>query len=539
MGRYTHTKEPASCIGVDFGAGSLVIGIALPDGSGYRTLEFPHWSQEMPGTGTAERIHRVPALVHYSETGELAIGDEVMRAGTVAHAATARWIRTYLLEESTAQIPAGMDHRVTFRDAAADFLNAILARTVLEYPGIRSIVFSIPAGAPSWYAGWLGTIAHAAGIPACRMTNELTAVSTGYDLAVAEGQSFVLVHFDETELVISVIRNDGSGDPGRGRPEVAGSAREDTGCRVLDGWIAQDIVARSGVKYTGTRAQKLYDAALTGIRDVYSQLARADETSIGFTDPASARTITVRVTREDIGQILTGHGLPDILDRTLERARAAAHARRYTEDVPIAVLMTGRGTAIPAVQALVQERFPGVSVRGNRPFDAIARGAVLTAPPTATEDRILNNYALQYWDPAAREHRYRFLVRNGARFPSDGQVARITISAAYDGQTRLGIPLYEISTTPEVASPALELVSDPSGGVRLAGLPDDAAAGIRPVLVNGRTPTLLAADPPALKGEPRFELTFMLDREKNLCVTARDLATGMLVKKNAPIHRLI
>ena len=50
-----------------------------------------------------------------------------------------------------------------------------------------------------------------------------------------------------------------------------------------------------------------------------------------------------------------------------------------------------------------------------------------------------------YWDSKSREHRFRFLVRSGALYPSAGQVARITISAAYDGQTRLGIPLFEIN----------------------------------------------------------------------------------------------
>ena len=122
--------------------------------------------------------------------------------------------------------------------------------------------------------------------------------------------------------------------------------------------------------------------------------------------------------------------------------------------------------------------------------------------------------------------------------PSAGQVARITISAAYDGQTRLGIPLFEISNSADAQAPALELVSDPAGGIRLAIPPGDAGTGSRPLLANERTPTLLAADPPALKGEPRFELTFTLDREKQLRVTARDLVTGMLVKKDAPVHRL-
>jgi molecular chaperone DnaK (HSP70) len=197
------------------------------------------------------------------------------------------------------------------------------------------------------------------------------------------------------------------------------------------------------------------------------------------------------------------------------------------------------GAGVPdPVQELVKKRFPNVPVLCDHPFDAVARGAALFIPRENRPARIRNDYALRYWDPTAREHRYRFLVRSGARYPSAGQLARIVISAAYDGQTRLGISLYEISTAPEAHAPALELVSETAGGIRLAGPPDDAGAGSRPVLLNERTPTLLVADPQALKGDPRFELTFTLDAEKHLRVTARDLVTGTLVKKDAPVHRL-
>jgi len=98
--------------------------------------------------------------------------------------------------------------------------------------------------------------------------------------------------------------------------------------------------------------------------------------------------------------------------------------------------------------------------------------------------------------------------------------------------------LYEFRASPDTCVPALELVSDPAGGIRIAGPREDAGSESRPVPVNERTPTLLTADPPALKGEPRFELTFMLNCEKHLCVTARDLVTGTLIKKDAPVHRL-
>jgi molecular chaperone DnaK len=66
----------------------------------------------------------------------------------------------------------------------------------------------------------------------------------------------------------------------------------------------------------------------------------------------------------------------------------------------------------------------------------------------------------------------------------------------------------------------------------------DADAAKKPVWVNEQTPTILVASPSAQKGEPRFELTFTIDRKRNLCVTARDIITGMLLKADVPLFRM-
>jgi hypothetical protein len=158
--------------------------------------------------------------------------------------------------------------------------------------------------------------------------------------------------------------------------------------------------------------------------------------------------------------------------------------------------------------------------------------------PEKAPDRIGRTYALRYWDQAAKEHRYRYIVHAGTRYPSTGQVARVVISAAYDGQAHLGIPLFEIGDCGAGGGPSIALVSASGGGVRIAGPEKDAGGGGLVVHANERSPTLLAANPPARKGEPRFECTFTIDAERILCVSARDLLTGTLVKVNAPVHRL-
>lgn len=528
--------ESAPLLGVDFGDGAIVCGSMLQDESGFFTYAFPGWSEELPGTGGSGPVHRVPALVRYLDADHHEIGEEVVRGGNPDNPATARWIRSYLLEESGALVAAGDEKRVTFRDAACDLLGALLVKTTTAHRNIRSVVFSVPEDAPHWYRDWLLKIAHASGMTACHTIAECTAAATGYGLTVETGQSFLLFSCDETALSLRIARNNGSSESAE--MEVIGSALADTGSVILDSWITQEIVEKSHLVYHGRRRQSLYDAARTCVTGVVQQLTHGDEAVARFSDPVSGRPIAVRITAGDIVRVFADHGLPAILDDVVRRARGEALARGYAGSAPAAVLMTGRGSLLPAVQELVRERFFGVPVHSDRPLDAIARGACRFRSHSVSSSRIRNKYALRYWDPATREHRFRFLVHSGARFPSAGQVARITISAAYDGQARLGLSLFEIGNNGPGTGPALELVQDPAGGVRVAGPEKDADEESRPRLVNGTQPALLTADPPGVKGEPRFELTFTIDRERQLCLTARDLITGAIVRRNTPICRL-
>ncbi len=202
------------------------------------------------------------------------------------------------------------------------------------------------------------------------------------------------------------------------------------------------------------------------------------------------------------------------------------------------MLLLGSGGTLPAIQEVVRSQFPEAEIYSGSPLDAVARGAAAYAAAVQEEDRITCSYALRYWNSVSQEHHYRFLVHCGARYPSAGQVARIVISAAYDGQTHLGIPLYEIGGMNGENLSEMELIADTGGGVRLAGPAQDADTKRQVVHANIHSPTLLIATPPAQRGEPRFECTFSLDQERNLCLSARDLVTGLLVKLDAPVHRL-
>ncbi len=517
-------------VGIDFGAGSLVIGIATADNDVVQPLPLPGISEDIPVlTGS---VPAVPALLCYNVDGEAIIGEAVVRAGLAGGPATARWIRNYLLEESTVQVPAGSGRLVLYRSVAADFLSTILLMAVKESGNRPEAIFSIPDNAPEWYVGWLAGLARAAGFTACRTVGEHAAAVTGYGLPVAGGQDIIILRFDESGLSVTIVRS------GEGEIYPLGEACDITGCRDLDTWIARDIVDRARMPCTGVKAQRLAAAVMARIGEIRTQLATGSHAALEIADSGSGYVLPVYISQKDLCRVLAEHGFGAILEQVTSRALAASRSRGLRDEMPVAVILLGRGCTLQAVQDCIREQFTGIPVLADHSVDALARGAAGSLSAEGKQiDRIENDYTLRYWDAVAREHRYRFLVHSGARYPSAGQVARITISAAYDGQTRLGIPLYEIISSGSGA-PVLELVSDPGGGMRVAVPVDDAGEERRPVPVNEWSPTLLTADPPAVKGEPRFELTFTLDRQKQLCVTARDLVTGMLVKKDAPVHRL-
>ncbi len=139
------------------------------------------------------------------------------------------------------------------------------------------------------------------------------------------------------------------------------------------------------------------------------------ETPVQVTDPVSGREITGYIRCSDLDRIFDEQGIITVLNRTLDRALAAARKTGFEEDQITAVLMIGECSTLPPVRKAVIQRFSHQQVFYDHPVDAVARGALLYSSPVTHPDRIRNDYALRYWDPGTNEHRYRFLVRNGAR----------------------------------------------------------------------------------------------------------------------------
>lgn len=520
---------------MDFGVSSTVIVVSGP-GREYHTLSYPGISREFPCGAGNNPVHAIPSLVEYQNGKVLRVGDEVFRGGTMDEPSTARWLRRYLCDRSSVQIPAGGDRRVRYEDAAGDFLAPLLTQALLLYPG-AGLVFALPADAPAEYGEFLQRVARSAGAVSCSMINEYTAALAGYGCSPGDDEPVVLITFSETELEVAVLirhYETGAGEEGfRVLAKAAGSM----GCREMDGWIVQDLLHKFRLLESDPRAVRLMPQIRAEASRLREQVSFTGQKEIHLTDIASGRAFTAVFTEVDLERIMIDHNIPSTIQDCIDRALSTMRMRGAARERIQHVLLLGEGGCIPAVQDAVRARFRESEVNTEHPLDAVARGAAGQRAPVRAQDRITCSYALRYWDAASKEHHYRYIVHSGSRYPSAGQVARIVISAAYDGQMCLGIPLYEIGGGGEVVH-GIELISENGRGVRLAGPDQDADAQQQVVHANEHSPTLLMATPPARKGEPRFECTFTIDAERNLCLSARDLVTGTLVKVNAQIYRM-
>lgn len=217
----------------------------------------------------------------------------------------------------------------------------------------------------------------------------------------------------------------------------------------------------------------------------------------------------------------------------------AARERGYDAEHIQTVLMVGGSSLIPAVQRMVQRIFGKDRVLWNRPLDAVARGAAAFVAGVDFYDHIQHEYAIRHVNPHQGDYDYRIIVPRATPYPATEPVARLTIKATYDGQTQLGIAVFEIGERRQRHSAQpVELVFDPSGAVRVTHLRPDKEGRRIFFWMNEHSPTFLVAEPPARQGEARFAVEFGIDGNKRLLITARDVRTGQVTHRDYPVIKL-
>jgi len=526
-------------LGIDFGTTLTKVAVFEETTGTCHLLALPPLSRGVPCAGTGQDVPVIPSRVHFPATGSPLFGAELGADGRGETGSSLTGLKHYLLTDSPVRVPAGDRTQCSAKEAGSRFLVRVLTAAIAAC-GCQptQVVFTLPADAPPHYEDWIAQVAASSGIRQFFVLDECSAVLLGMGVQLVADHPVLVVDCGGVSCSVTIgMQEKGAGTGSRIR--VVGKAKSDGGGTGIDGWLASatGTYPLSGTGHGGMpRRDSVPEGAYERAKEL---LSIAAEVEIPLASAGQYPAINTRITRATLEQVLTDRGFFATLERTIDRALAAARMRGYTPEEICTVVLAGGSGAIPAVLEAVRRKFPRCPVVCDRPAWAAARGAATFRPGSSAAARIRNDYALQYWDPVTLSHGYRFLVRGGTPYPSAGQVARLVISAAYDGQTHLGIPLFEYRTGDgDAPCRSIELVGATGGGLQCADAATTPSDQHPPVWVNEQVPMFLVADPPAQKGEPRFEVTFTIDGTRQLAVTARDMRTGRLIKEAEPLFRL-
>jgi molecular chaperone DnaK (HSP70) len=529
-------------LGIDFGTSNTLVAVWSESQHEGVPLHIPEYGRQLSyrrGEQGGEKISIVPSLIHYAGDRRW-IGQQVIAQNLYDSPQTFRWMKRYIARRSPVKLQVD-GRRVSHFDAGREFLSAVMTFAAAELDTKdEEVGLTVPVEAFEDYENWLIEVAEAAKIPRFRLIDEASAAALGYGAFITPGDVYLIFDFGGGTLDVAVvlIEEDPSQAAHR-RCRVLGKAGAEIGGASVDAWLYQEILRQNRRSESDEAVRPLSRALLIECEKAKEQLSFQDRADISASDPSGKLTVTGSVTRAQLEALFDAHEAYTQIDHTIRRALNASRERGYDDEHIKSVLMVGGSSLIPSVRQLVQRVFGRDRVLLNRPLDAVARGAAAFVAGVDFFDHIQHDYAIRYVDPRKNDYDYRILLRKGTPYPTTEPLAHLTIKASHEGQSELGIAVFELGEhfRQRTAAP-VELVFDPQGAARVRPVDPDEEDRRYYFWVNEHSPTFLHADPPAEKGEPRFEVEFHIDGNKRLLITARDLRTKKITHRNHPVIRL-
>ena len=331
-----------------------------------------------------------------------------------------------------------------------------------------------------------------AGLDVKRIVNEPTAAALAYGLDKKKDETIAVYDFGGGTFDISIL------EVGEGVIEVK-STNGDThlGGDNLDQRVVEWLIAEFkheegldlGSKGNEMALQRLKDAA----EKAKIELSTTVETEINLpfitADATGPKHLVRKLTRAKLEQLVE-----DLIDRSLEPCKKALSDAGITTDKIDEVVLVGGQTRMPKIQEIVKKMFGKEPHRGVNPDEVVAVGAAVQAGVLAGEVKDL------------------LLL----------DVTPLTLAIETLGG--VATPMIPRNTTiPTKKTETFSTAADSQTEVEVHVL-----QGERPMAGQNRTlgKFKLAGIPPAPRGIPQIEVTFDIDANGILNVTAKDNATG-------------
>ena len=437
----------------------------------------------------AEGNRTTPSVVGFTKGGERLVGETAKRQAVTNPERTITSIKRHMGEDYTVEIDG---KKYTPQDISAMILTK-LKDDAESYLGgkVTEAVITVPAYFSDSQKQATKDAGKIAGLDVKRIINEPTAASLAYGLDKEEGSQKILVYdlgggtFDVSVLelgdgVFEVLATNGDTHLGG-----------DDFDNVIMNWLADNFSQEHGVDLRSDKMalQRLKEAA----EKAKKELSSAQTTNINLpfiTVTADGPLhLDTDLTRAKFDQLTA-----DLVERTIEPLRKAMADAGVTNADLAKVILVGGSTRIPAVQEAVKRETGKEPFKGINPDECVAVGAAIQAGVLTGE---VNDVLLLDVTPLSLSIETlggvatKLIERNTTIPTKKSQI----FSTAADNQT--AVDVHVMQGEREMAADNITL-----GQFQLTGIA------------------------PAPRGVPQIEVTFDIDANGIVNVSAKDLGTG-------------
>jgi molecular chaperone DnaK (HSP70) len=523
---------------IDFGTSNTVVVRWNSVTQAAETLALPGVSQKL-----GDNPPLIPSLVYVEDAtrGEIISGQAVRDRG-LDLSSNPRFFRNFkrgIGADIQGFLPELDGRIVTFEQAGEWFLAAIMQQLQANQE-VNSVVFTVPVDSFEAYRHWLTQVCHSLNVNEVRLLDEPTAAALGYGLTM-QG-NLLVIDFGGGTLDLSLVRLEGGSQPSTKpvgfllkwgqrvledsaqRPKLArvlAKAGQNLGGSDIDQWLVEHFATTQGLT---SSALTLRLAERLKIQLSQQQTA----TEVYFNDE-TFESYELTLDRPQLEEILRQHQFFDQLDASMLQVLQQAQRQSITPEAIDAVLLVGGTAQMPALQTWVEQYFPSEKIRSEKPFEAIAQGALQLNRGIEIKDFLYHSYGVRYWDRRNNCHNWHPLIKQGQPYPMPEPV-ELVLGASTENQPSIELIIGELGS--ETSS--TEVYYD---GDRL--VTRTAASGqtaVKPL--NEQARTIANLTPPGYPGNDRIKILFHVDQSRFLRITVEDLLTLRTLIDDCPVVKL-